>query len=87
MRRIHRSVSATFITYGTPLRLFYLVRKCYLRKRLEFTSNSTAAFNPEVMMLVRSGVNIVNPGPVAQINSINEFRSSNVILPGKKILK
>ena len=87
MRRIHRLVSATFITYGTPLRLFYFVRKRYLRRRLGFTSNSTATFNPEVMMLVRSGVNIVNPGPVAQINSINEFRSSNVILPGKSGLK
>lgn len=38
-------------------------------------------------MLARSGVNIVNPGPVAQINSINEFRSSNMILPGKNGLK
>lgn len=27
MRRIHRLVSATFITYGTPLRLSYFVRK------------------------------------------------------------
>ena len=32
-------------------------------------------------------MNIVNPGPVAQINSINEFRSSNVILAGKNGLK
>ena len=87
MRRIHRLVSATFITYGTPLHLFYFVRKRYLKRRLGFTSNSTATFNPEVMMLVRSGVNIVNPGPAAQINSINEFRSSNVILPGKNGLK
>ena len=72
LRRIHRLLSATFITYGTPLRLFYFVRKRYLRRRLGFTSNSTPTFNPEVMMLVRSGVNnIVNHGPVAQINSIN----------------
>ena len=87
MQRNHSLVSATFITYGTPLRLFYFVRKRYLRRRLGFTSNSTATFNPEVMMLVRSGVNIVNPGPETQINSINEFRSFNMILPSKNGLK
>ena len=87
MRRIDRLVSATLITCGTPLHLFYFARKRYLKRWLGFTSNSTATFNPEVMMLVRSGVNILNPGPGPQINSINEFRSSNVILPGKNGLK
>ena len=80
MRRIDRLVSATLITCGTPLRLFYFAKKRYLKRRLGFASNSTATFNPEVMMLVRSGVNILNPGPGPQINSINEFRSPNVIL-------
>ena len=87
MRRIDRLVSATLITRGTPLHLFYFARKRYLKRRLGFTSNSTATFNPEVMMLVQSSVNILNPGPGPQINSINEFRSSNVILPGKNGLK
>ena len=87
MRRIDRLVSATLIKCGTPLRLVHFARKRYLKRRLEFTSNSTATFNPEVMMLVRSGVNILNPGPGPQINSINEIRSPNVILPGKNGLK
>ena len=84
MRRIDRLVSATLITCGTPLCLFYFGKKRYLRRSLGFASNSTATFNPEVMMLVRSGVNILNPGPGPQINSINEFLSPNVILTRSK---
>lgn len=80
-------VATAFVSYDTPL--VYLVRKRFLRRCLGYTSNSTAIFNPEILMLTRSGVNIWNPGPDSHAinDGLNDFRSCNVILPGNNGLK
>ena len=44
-------------------RLNPYLRKCFLKQRIKYTAKSTASFNPAWVMLTRSGVNLVNPGP------------------------
>ena len=48
--------------------------------RYRFTSNLTATFNLAVLLIERSGVNILNPGPDDQCNNENEFRTCTEIL-------
>ena len=37
--------------------------KQFLKRRIEYNAKSSAMFNPAIVMLTRSGVNLVNPGP------------------------
>ena len=38
-------------------------RKRFLQRRFKYSANSSTSFNPAILMLTRSGVNLLNPGP------------------------
>jgi hypothetical protein len=40
--------------------------KRFLKRRIEYNTKSSATFNPTIVMLTRSGVNLVNSGPEQQ---------------------
>ena len=56
------------------------VRKCFLKRRINYTVKSSATFNPAILMLTRSGINLVNPGPERRI--IEQDNSNITTTPG-----
>ena len=39
------------------------IRKRFMKRRISYSTKSSASFNPAIVVLTRSGINIVNPGP------------------------
>ena len=52
-----------------------LARKRFLKCRIVYCANVTASFNPSVFMLDRSGINLLNPGPVSDTGSERRFHN------------
>ena len=61
-----RNQSTRHLEVGPPLKDIYKglhIRKRFLSRRIYYSSASSASFNPSIIMLMRSGINLVNPGP------------------------
>ena len=53
-------------------------RKRFVKRRISYTTKSSASFNPAIVILTRSGVNIVNPGPEQQPSHLAEQQPSHI---------
>ena len=73
--------ASKWVTTAPLTKPFYCyVRKKFLQCRINYyTANSTATFNPSIFMIIRSRVNIQNPGPYGTVDSQHSKHCSSNI--------